>query len=154
MPRVFHRAARRQPVLRPKTWTTPARKGGQSTVEAGRRIFMEHLSRDFDVLAERADECGAMWAVRKWRRLAADGIALPRDWPGTIEEARRLVDTFAERVGFAERENLASIVQYTAEWTWGDSIGALRPSGVGLAGPPPPERGPSFSWHLSKLSGP
>jgi hypothetical protein len=115
---------------------------------------MEDLSHDFDVLAERADECGAMWAVRKLRRLVTDGIALPRDWPGTIEEARRLVETFADRIGFAERENLASIVQYTAEWTWADSLDVLRPSGAGLAGSPQRDGDASFSWHLSKLSGP
>ena len=89
---------------------------------------MGDLSHDFDVLAERADECGALWAVRKLRRLVADGVALPPVWPGTLEEARRLVETFADRVGFAERENLASIVQYTAEWTWSDSVGQIAPA--------------------------
>jgi hypothetical protein len=106
------------------TW----RKSASFNVEAGRRPFMEDLSHDFDVLAERADDCGALWAARMIRRLSAGGVALPPDWPGTLEQARRLVETFADRVGFAEREHLASIVQYTAEWTWNDSVGAINPA--------------------------
>jgi hypothetical protein len=111
---------------------------------------MEDLSQDFDVLAERADACGAMWAVRKLRRLVADGNTLPPQWPGTIDEARRLVETFADRLGFAERENLASIVQYTAEWTWADSLDAARPPASQAEAPP--ADGSSIRWHLERLS--
>ena len=115
---------------------------------------MEDLRQDFDVLAERADDSGALWAVRLLRRFVADGAALPPAWPGTMEEARRLVETFADRVGFAEREHLASIVQYTAEWTWTDSLDALRSTQAatmsGTAGEPPS----SFSWHLGRQSFP
>jgi hypothetical protein len=113
-------------------------------------MSMEDLSHDFDVLTERADDCGALWAVRLLRRLVAEGSVLPPVWPGTIDEARRLVETFADRVGFNERENLAAIVQYTAEWTWADSLAGMR-------SPPAPTftgsitRSASFSWHLEKL---
>jgi hypothetical protein len=111
---------------------------------------MENLSHDFDVLAERADDCGATWAVRMLRRFVADGVTPPAAWPGTLDEARRLVETFAERAGFAERENLATILQSTAEWTWTDSIDVLRVPA--LAGPLPRDHGSSISWHLDKLS--
>src|SRR5689334_4319104 len=90
---------------------------------------MEHSSHDFDVLAERADDCGASWAVRLLGRLVAEGGTPPSAWPGTIDEARRLVETFADRVGFTERENLAAIVQYTAEWTWSDALDVMRSTG-------------------------
>jgi hypothetical protein len=112
---------------------------------------MEDLSHDFDVLAERADDCGALWAIRSLRRLAADGAAPPTDWPGTIEEARRLVETFADRVGFAERENLASIVQHTAAWTWSDSIETAPPPPP-LAGAAPRAPTPSMRWHLGEVA--
>jgi hypothetical protein len=112
---------------------------------------MEDLSHDFDVLAERADDCGALWAFRTLRRLSAGGTSLPPAWPGTLEEARRLVDTFADRIGFSERENLASIVQYTAEWTWSDSLDEMQSTRASTAAR---DRGPSFSWHLNKLSVP
>ncbi len=85
---------------------------------------MKDLSQDFDVLAERADDCGTLWARRVLRRVAS--AEPPREWPGTIDEARRLVETFATRVGFSEREKLAEIVQYTAEWTWADSLDTWR----------------------------
>jgi hypothetical protein len=115
---------------------------------------MEDLSHDFDVLAERADDCGALWAVRLIRRFLAGGEALPPAWPGTIVEARRLVETFTGRVGFTERENLAKIVQSAAEWTWADSLEGMRST------PPRSVAGrdshpiPSISWHLEKLSVP
>jgi hypothetical protein len=79
---------------------------------------MTHISHDFDVLAERADDYGALWATRTFRRLLTDRQALPEQWPGTIGEARRVVATFATRAGFVDRERLASIVQRAAESTW------------------------------------
>jgi len=89
---------------------------------------MEDLSQDFEVLAERADDCGALWAVRVLRRLTATSPELPSEWPGTLDEARGLVGTFASRAGFNDRERLAKIVQYAAEWTWGDSAQAVPAS--------------------------
>ncbi len=89
---------------------------------------MEDLSQDFEVLAERADDCGALWAVRMLRRFTATDRALPLEWPGTLDEARGLVGTFANRTGFTDRERLAKIVQYAAEWTWGDSAHAFPAS--------------------------
>jgi len=89
---------------------------------------MEDLSQDFEVLAERADDCGALWAVRVLRRLTETNGALPPEWPGTLDEARGLVGTFAGRAGFNDRERLAKIVQYAAEWTWGDSSQAIPAS--------------------------
>ncbi|HKQ70214.1 MAG TPA: hypothetical protein VJT73_12785 [Polyangiaceae bacterium] len=82
---------------------------------------MQDLSHDFDVLAERADDCGAMWAARTLRKLATLKMEPPREWPGSMDEARRLVDTFAARAGFPDRERLAAILQYAAEWTWTES---------------------------------
>src|SRR5258708_30736013 len=89
--------------------------------EAWRTLSMEDLSHDFDVLAERADDCGALWAVRMLYRLVSAGNALPTAWPGTETEARRLVETFSERGGFAPRENLTSIPQQSAQLTWAES---------------------------------
>ena len=79
---------------------------------------MMDMSHDFDVLAERADDYGALWAARTFRRFLTDRQALPEQWPGTIGEARRVVATFAARAGFVDREKLASIVQRAAESTW------------------------------------
>jgi hypothetical protein len=79
---------------------------------------MTHISHDFDVLAERADDYGALWAARTCRRFLTERQALPERFPGTIGEARRVVATFAARAGFVDREKLASIVQGAAESTW------------------------------------
>ena len=79
---------------------------------------MTNMSHDFDVLAERADDYGALWAARMFRRLLSAQETLPEQWPGTIGEARRVVETFASRAGFVDREQLASIVQHAAETTW------------------------------------
>jgi hypothetical protein len=112
---------------------------------------MEDLSHDFDVLAERADDCGALWAVRMLYRLVSAGNALPTAWPGTETEARRLVETFAERVGFAARENLTSILQHSAELTWAESLDRIRSAPPSM---PAIDHRPfsSISWHLDKLS--
>ena len=113
---------------------------------------MEDLSHDFDVLAERADDCGALWAVRMLYRLVSAGTALPATWPGTTTEARRLVDTFADRVGFTDRENLTAILQYAAELTWAESLERIRSAPPTF---PAVEYRPfssSISWHIEKLS--
>ena len=83
---------------------------------------MEDLSQDFDNLAERADDYGALWALRTLYRLVSAGETVHSSWPGTLEQARRLVAAFADRVGFTERESLASILQETAALTWADSL--------------------------------
>jgi hypothetical protein len=67
--------------------TCPKRE--PSTVEAGRSVSMEDLSHDFDVLAERADDCGALWAVRLLRRLLARGEGFAGQ-PDADREARHL----------------------------------------------------------------
>ena len=79
---------------------------------------MTDISHDFDVLAERADDYGALWAARTFRRFLSAREALPERWPGTIGEARQVVATFAARAGFVDREQLATIVQCAAESTW------------------------------------
>ena len=79
---------------------------------------MSDISHDFDVLAERADDYGALWAARTFRRLLAEHQTLPERFPGTIGEARQVVETFAARAGFVDRAKLASIVQTAAETTW------------------------------------
>jgi hypothetical protein len=83
---------------------------------------MEDYSQDFDVLAERADDCGALWAARTLRRAMSTRIEPAPEWQGSFDEARRLVDTFAPRLSFNDRERLAALVQYSAEWTWADSL--------------------------------
>jgi hypothetical protein len=87
---------------------------------------MKDLSRDFDVLAERADDCGALWAMRMLYRLLSSGSTLPPSWPGTKTEARRLVYTFADRVGFTDREDLTTILQCAAELTWAEALERIR----------------------------
>jgi hypothetical protein len=79
---------------------------------------MIDMSHDFDVLVERADDYGALWAARTFRRLMSSREALPEHWPGTLGEARRVVETFASRAGFVDREQLATVVQRAAESTW------------------------------------
>ena len=79
---------------------------------------MIDISHDFDVLAERADDYGALWATRTVDRFLSTRQALPERWPGTLGEARRVVETFASRAGFVDREQLATIVQRAAESTW------------------------------------
>jgi hypothetical protein len=83
---------------------------------------MTDLSHDFDVLAERADDYGALWAARTFSRLLSARQALPERWPGTIGEARRVVATFASRAGVVDRELLATIVQRAAESSWGAKL--------------------------------
>jgi hypothetical protein len=83
---------------------------------------MKDYSQDFDVLAERADDCGALWAARTLRSATSSRTEPAREWPGTFEDARRLVGTFAARASFTDRERLAALVQYSAEWTWADSL--------------------------------
>jgi hypothetical protein len=83
---------------------------------------MDNLSQDFDNLAERADDYGALWALRTLYRILSAGDAVHSNWPGTLDQARRLVAAFADRVGFSERETLAQILQETAALTWADSL--------------------------------
>jgi hypothetical protein len=87
---------------------------------------MDDLSQDFDNLAERADDYGALWALRTLYRILSAGDAVHSNWPGTLDQARRLVAAFADRVGFTERETLAQILQDTAALTWADSLHRLE----------------------------
>jgi hypothetical protein len=84
---------------------------------------MSSIRPDFEILAERADDYGTLWATRILGRIA-EAPNLPRDWPGTIDEARRMVDTFAAQTAYADRERLAAIVQHSAQGMWTDSIRA------------------------------
>jgi hypothetical protein len=86
---------------------------------------MSAIDQDFDALVERADAYGALWATRILRRLERQRVT-PREWPGTIDEARRVVDAFAGPTAFTDRERLAAIVQHSAEGMWTDSV---RPRG-------------------------
>lgn len=79
---------------------------------------MADISHDFDVLVERADDYGALWAARTFRRLSSAQETPPERFPGTLGEARQVVATFAARAGFVDREQLATIVQRAAESTW------------------------------------
>jgi hypothetical protein len=87
---------------------------------------MDDLRHDFDDLAERADDYGALWALRTLYRILSAGQAVHSKWPGTMEQARRLVAAFADRVGFRERETLAAMLQDTAALTWADSLQRMK----------------------------
>jgi hypothetical protein len=87
---------------------------------------MEDLGQDFDNLAERADDYGALWALRTLYRIVSAGEAVHASWPGTLEQARRLVAAFADRAAFTEREKLALILQDTAALTWADSLDRMQ----------------------------
>ncbi len=83
---------------------------------------MDDLSTDFEVLAERAEDNGAYWALRVlYRSVRGGDVPLPV-WPGTMDEAKHLVDAFAARVGIADREELAAILQASAAMTWNDCL--------------------------------
>lgn len=86
---------------------------------------MSAVRPDFEILVERADDYGALWARRKLGRIAS-GRVPPREWPGTIDEARRVVDAFAGLSAFADRERLAAIVQHSARGMWVDTVRAAR----------------------------
>lgn len=113
---------------------------------------MQDLSYDFDVLAERADDFGALWAVRTLYRLISSGAAVPGAWAGTMEEARQHVASFASRAGFSERESLAAILQYSAELTWADSLDRMRSAPQPASAPEQLPHPPPISWHLGNLS--
>jgi hypothetical protein len=87
---------------------------------------MDQLSDDFGDLAERADDYGALWALRTLYRILSAGQVVHAKWPGTMEQARRLVSAFGDRVGLRERETLATMLQGTAELTWADSLHKMR----------------------------
>jgi|SRR5579859_5458479 len=109
---------------------------------------MDDLSTDFDVLVERAEDNGAYWALRVLYRSVRGGeVPLPA-WPGTLDEAKHLVDSFAARVGIADKEELATVLQASAAMTYGDCLAKLR--GV-AAKPDDGARAPtsSLSWHLA-----
>jgi len=86
---------------------------------------MSAVRPDFEILVERADEYAAHWARRKFGRFAS-GRTPPREWPGTIDEARKVVDAFAGLTAFADRERLATIVQHSARGMWVDTVRAAR----------------------------
>jgi hypothetical protein len=85
---------------------------------------MSAVRPDFDILAERADDYGALWATRILGRMVERKP--PRDWPGTIDEARRVVETFAAQTAYVDRERLAAIVQHSAQGIWSESLQARR----------------------------
>jgi len=87
---------------------------------------MDPFSHDLDDLAERADDYGALWALRTLYRILSAGEAVHSTWPGTMEQARRLVAAFADRVGLTERETLAVKLQDTAALTWAHSLHRLK----------------------------
>jgi hypothetical protein len=111
---------------------------------------MDDLSTDFDVLAERAEDNGAYWALRVlYRSVRGGDVPLPV-WPGTMDEAKHLVDSFAARVGVADREELATILQASAAMTWNDclaKLGANVPTREELVSPRAPAS--SLFWHLA-----
>jgi hypothetical protein len=111
---------------------------------------MDDLSTDFDVLAERAEENGAYWALRVlYRSVRGGAVPLPV-WPGTMTEAKHLVESFAARVGVADREELATILLASAAMTYIDCLAKVGED-VGqpdeIASPRAPTSG--LFWHLA-----
>jgi hypothetical protein len=86
---------------------------------------MSAIRPDFDMFAERADDYGAHWATRILGRMATLRRP-PREWPGTIDEARRVVESFAGRSAFVDRERLAAIVHHSARGEWTETLRAGR----------------------------
>jgi hypothetical protein len=108
---------------------------------------MDDLSTDFDVLAERAEDNGAYWALRVLYRSVRGGSVPQPAWPGTMDEAKHLVDSFAARVGIHDREELATILQASAAMTYDDCLAKLRGSAARQDEARAPASG--LSWHLA-----
>jgi hypothetical protein len=89
---------------------------------------MGRRSHDFDQLAERADNCGALWALRTLYRTLSKGETVHAAWPGTMDQARRLVSGFADRAETTDRETLAAILLDTAALMWAVSLDRLGPT--------------------------
>ena len=81
---------------------------------------MKDRSREFELLVERADDCGSRWADKILARYRQQDIQPPYDWPGTIAEARCIVAAFSHRVPPGDRERLAQVALEAAEWEWYD----------------------------------
>ena len=65
---------------------------------------------------------GACWAEQMLLTLLRRAAPVPRLWPGTKAQARRLASAYCEYVD--EREHLASEIQRTALSAWPDVAGA------------------------------
>jgi hypothetical protein len=87
---------------------------------------MEHVNPEFDVLVERAEACGAKWAARTLKKTRTEAVVAPAKWQGTLDEARGMVDSFARRVGFMDRERLAIVVQHAARSEWVEALATQR----------------------------
>jgi hypothetical protein len=87
---------------------------------------MREVNEKFDELVERAEEYGASWASRICQKAREAGIEAPRRWAGTLEQARVVVDSFARRIGFFDRERLAVIVQRAAKREWNEAMATQR----------------------------
>jgi len=67
-------------------------------------------------LRELAQVLGGCWAEQMFLMLEARAIRVPRRWPGSKDEARRLASAYAETTG--ETELLASALQKAAADAW------------------------------------
>ena len=86
---------------------------------------------------------GFFWAESMLSHLQAQASPIPVAWPGTVEQARDLLDAFAEDVHDPmDREWLAGIVMQSARSLWREvtrpdladaGAGALRIAGRGRA---------------------
>jgi hypothetical protein len=78
----------------------------------------EVISEGVDNFEQAAREIGQRWGVRMKTQYAAQDKTMG-SWPGTLEEARRLVDsTFGVRLADEERELLALLVERGARRAW------------------------------------
>jgi hypothetical protein len=87
---------------------------------------MREVNDKFEVFVERAEEYGASWAARICQKAREAGIELPQRWAGTLEQARVVVDSFARKIGFFDRERLAVIVQRAAKREWSEAMATQR----------------------------
>ena len=87
---------------------------------------MHESSVDFDVVSDRADHCGTTWALRTISRLRKEETRPPETWPGSIQEARRLVATFVSGVGVLDREKLAQLIERAAQVEYESWIAPVR----------------------------
>ena len=63
-----------------------------------------------------ARDQGLYWALRLRRQLGSGNMP----WPGTVDQARKLVDLISTRhASVGERERLARLLLERAKWAWG-----------------------------------
>jgi hypothetical protein len=74
-------------------------------------------------LDETAHLFGAVWAKRTLSQFEGRRVPIPIDWPGKLEDARRLLYCYLpEQIDGEARERLAIRVQEMAKGMWRDFL--------------------------------